>query len=193
MGTCTRIGVPNSASKHLTRWTLETGALRRTPAACGSSQTQIDPHEGSANVRTLAPPSPCAWTIQWGGGVSTWTERPPGGSCSLKSGWLPGVPCTMPTPEVPVGTRRVTGLCFTTIGTNSLRLDRCPKNLCQVLAGWGCQVSNAALKRDVFNTLLSLGNTTIQRRSRVGPRKAGWGIGTSYDFPLFTRKPNLLT
>ena len=71
--------------------------------------------EGSANVRTLAPPSPCAWTIQWGGGASSWTECPPGCSCSLKSGRLPGVPCTMPTPEVPVGTRRVTAsrpLCW---------------------------------------------------------------------------------
>ena len=80
-----------------------------------------------------------------------------------------------------------------TIGTNYLRLDRCPKNFCQVMASWGPQVRNVATKRDVFITLLSLGNTTIRRRSSVGPRKAVWCVGTSCDFPLFMRKANLLT
>ena len=84
-------------------------------------------------------------------------------------------------------------VCVTTIGTNYLRLDRCPKNFCQVMASWGPQVRNVATKRDVFITLLSLGNTTIRRRSSVGPRKAVWGVGTSCDFPLFMRKANLLT
>ena len=84
-------------------------------------------------------------------------------------------------------------MCVTAIGTYYLSQDRCPNNFCQVLAGLGRRVNNAATKRDAFNTLLSLGNTTIQRRLRVDPRKAGWGVGTSCDFRLFTRKPNLLT
>ena len=88
------------------------GPLRRT---LGSSQTQTDPHEGSANVRILAPPSPCAW------------------------------------------------------------------NFCQVMARWGPRMRNAATKYDTFTTLLSLGNTTIRRGSRVDPRKAGWCVGTSCD------------
>ena len=91
------------------------GCAEKNTGSLQYSRTQTDPHEGSANVWTLAPPSPCAWTIQWGGGASSWTECPPGCSCSLKSGRLPAVPCTMPTPEVPVGTRRVTAsrpLCW---------------------------------------------------------------------------------
>ena len=82
-------------------------------------------------------------------------------------------------------------MCVTAIGTNYLRLDRCPKNFCQVMVSWGPRVRNVATKRDAFTTLLSLGNTTIRRRSRVDPRKAGWCIGTSCDFPLFMRKSNL--
>ena len=84
-------------------------------------------------------------------------------------------------------------VCVTAIGTNYLRLDICPKNFCQVMASWGPQVRNVATKRDVCITLLSLGNTTIRRRSSVGPRKAVWCVGTSCDFPLFMRKANLLT
>ena len=80
-------------------------------------------------------------------------------------------------------------VCVTTIGTNYLRLDRCPKNLWPA----GEKVRNVATKRDVFITLLSLRNTTIRRRSSVGPRKALWCVGTSCDFPLFMRKANMLT
>ena len=33
-------------------------------------------------------------------------------------------------------------VCVTAIGTYYLRQDRCPKNFCQVLAGWGRRVNN---------------------------------------------------
>ena len=59
----------------------------------------------------------------------------------------------------------------TAIGTNSRRLDRCPRNLCQVFAGWAFLASKEAARRVALRILLSLGNMRIFRRSKVEPRK----------------------
>ena len=84
-------------------------------------------------------------------------------------------------------------VCVTAMGTNSRRLDRCPKSFCQVFAGWGLRARSEDASRDALTTLFSLGKTSMLMRSRVDPRNAGNCVGINWDFPSFTRKPSFVT
>ena len=63
------------------------------------------------------------------------------------------------------------------MGTNSRRLDKCPRNLCQVFAGWAVLASKEAARRVALRILLSLETRAYSGDpgSNPGRPESEWG------------------